>query len=415
MSENIGYGGGGWDNRGDYFCEKTKKLKEQLLEQFPDRESDILKGKCFWIDGHNNISNFEIKKMIIENGGSYEPFSISRATHIVADNLAMGNQRWREFRDKGRGGFKVVTSNWMSDTIKYKKLCKEDDYLPDCLKIKKNKKNDFFKLTQSPLKTMIYPSEDPPGPLSPRGRNSSEDPPPGGEDISCDVHDIIADDTQSPRASYKNLETDNPNFVENYFASSRLHFIGTWKNRLPPHLNGRFQPLLSWKQSIFTENSVKYLLHVDFDAFFVSVALKKNPHLLGLPVAVAHTTCPSKASSSELASCNYEARKFGVTKGMYCGKAMNLCPNLHVLPYDFLEIEACSKVLYETLSKVCSRVLPVSVDEAYLQLVGSSECADPLGTATAIRREIYEKTECYVSIGIGKNQLLAQVGTINNQ
>lgn len=80
-------------------------------------------------------------------------------------------------------------------------------------------------------------------------------------------------------------------------------------------------------------------------------------------VAVSHGTNVSKSSGSEIASCNYLARQFGVTKGMWIGHAKKLCPGLKVLPYDFEGIERTSIELMDILTDVTSRVLPMSCDE----------------------------------------------------
>lgn len=81
------------------------------------------------------------------------------------------------------------------------------------------------------------------------------------------------------------------------------------------------------------------------DCFFVSVGLRKRPDLKGKPVGVTHarnyaseaTVKPieSKDSCSEIASCSYEARKCGIKNGMFLGQALELCPNLKTIPYDF--------------------------------------------------------------------------------
>jgi DNA repair protein REV1 len=65
--------------------------------------------------------------------------------------------------------------------------------------------------------------------------------------------------------------------------------------------------------------------------------LKTNPELKGKPVGVCHSN--SKNGTAEVASCNYEARKFGVKNGMFIRKAKELCPDIVVVPYQFDKYE----------------------------------------------------------------------------
>lgn len=113
------------------------------------------------------------------------------------------------------------------------------------------------------------------------------------------------------------------------------------------------------------------IMHIDMDCFFVSVGLRNNPELKGKPVAIAHARhgeikhlsadqkqnreqeyalyserlpigvtsrvdkIDTLSSMSEIASCSYEARSFGIRNGMFLGQAVKMCPDLKVLPYDF--------------------------------------------------------------------------------
>lgn len=92
----------------------------------------------------------------------------------------------------------------------------------------------------------------------------------------------------------------------------------------------------------------KIFFHVDFDAFFVSCGLATRPHLRGKPVVVCHSQGNQgsrtddrnqdavergKGSTSEIASCSYEARAKGVKNGMSLGQARKLCPEVQTIPY----------------------------------------------------------------------------------
>jgi DNA repair protein REV1 len=79
------------------------------------------------------------------------------------------------------------------------------------------------------------------------------------------------------------------------------------------------------------------IMHVDFDAFFVSAGLVDRPDLRGKPVVVCHSqhTRGGASSTSEIASASYEARGFGIKNGMSLQQARKLCRDLVTIPYEF--------------------------------------------------------------------------------
>ncbi|CRJ84837.1 hypothetical protein BN1708_009154 [Verticillium longisporum] len=218
--------------------------------------------------------------------------------------------------------------------------------------------------------------------------------------------------------------TANPNFLQQYYSESRLHHLSTWKAELKSKMQRLAKEAESGvKVAKRKPGSRRYILHVDFDSFFCAVSLKKHPELVDKPVVIAH----SPGHGSEIASCNYPSRKFGVKNGMWMKKAVELCPELRVLPYDFPAYEEASALFYEAILTVGGIVQSVSVDEALLDVsaavydgVGSDggavdegsiwreqEFADAL--ALDLRKKIKAKTDCDVSVGIGGNILQAKV------
>lgn len=81
--------------------------------------------------------------------------------------------------------------------------------------------------------------------------------------------------------------------------------------------------------------------HIDMDCYFVQIAMLSHPELKGRPVAVSSSNSflfysfLTHSPHSEISSCNYEARHYGVQKGHWMQRAKQLCPDLVVLPYDF--------------------------------------------------------------------------------
>ncbi|CAK1366908.1 unnamed protein product [Cercospora beticola] len=217
----------------------------------------------------------------------------------------------------------------------------------------------------------------------------------------------------------------HPDFLDQYYRESRLHHLSTWK----ADLKSQLQALASEKSSSQKAKQKrqpaqrKYVMHVDFDSFFAAISLKKYPQYIDKPAAVAH----GGGSGSEIASCNYPARKFGVSNGMWMKRAQELCPTLKILPYDFPGYEDASRKFYDAILATGGVVQSVSIDEALIDI--SVICFAEGGTdgisraegavnreqsvadriAQKLRDEVLEKTGCAVSVGIGANILQAKV------
>ncbi|KAK9163787.1 hypothetical protein Syun_004689 [Stephania yunnanensis] len=198
-----------------------------------------------------------------------------------------------------------------------------------------------------------------------------------------------------------------PNFVEDYFKNSRLHFIGTWRTRY----RKRFPAVPGAKCGSPTFESLsssRRIIHVDMDCFFVSVVIRHHAQLQDKPVAVCHSDNPR--GTAEISSANYPARDYGVKAGIFVRDAKALCPHLVIVPYNFEAYEEVADQFYTILHNHCKRVQAVSCDEAFLD-VTDREDKDPESVASAIRQEIVETTGCTASAGIAGNMLLARLAT----
>ncbi|KAM0564143.1 hypothetical protein ACHAPJ_000352 [Fusarium lateritium] len=218
--------------------------------------------------------------------------------------------------------------------------------------------------------------------------------------------------------------TANPDFLKQFYSESRLHHLSTWKAELKSKMQRlaaeKGQSSLKSKRRL---GSRRYIIHVDFDSFFCAVSLKKNPEYANKPAVVAH----SAGSGSEIASCNYPARKFGVKNGMWMKSALELCPDLKVLPYDFPAYEEASRLFYESILEVGGLVQSVSIDEALVDITsivltntGSQGTGSDAGNvareqdmadniAKDLRDKVKTLTGCHVSVGTGANILQAKV------
>ncbi|XP_045813210.1 DNA repair protein REV1 isoform X3 [Trifolium pratense] len=202
----------------------------------------------------------------------------------------------------------------------------------------------------------------------------------------------------------------DPNFVENYFKSSRLHFIGTWRSRyrkrFPISSTGVDNGISNINTSSVSGNSA--IIHVDMDCFFVSVVIRNHPESLDKPVAVCHSN--NSKGTAEVSSANYPARSYGIRAGMFVRDAKALCPHLVIFPYNFEAYEEVADQFYSILHRHCNKVQAVSCDEAFLD-VTHSKVEDPELLASSIRKEIYETTGCTASAGIAGNMLIARIAT----
>ncbi|XP_030943528.1 DNA repair protein REV1 isoform X2 [Quercus lobata] len=199
----------------------------------------------------------------------------------------------------------------------------------------------------------------------------------------------------------------DPNFVENYFKNSRLHFIGTWRNRYRKRFHSLSNGFNCTSSNIKASPLKTAIMHVDMDCFFVSVVIRNHPELRDKPVAVCHSD--NTKGTAEISSANYPARDYGIKAGMFVRNAKALCPHLVIFPYNFEAYEEVADQFYNVLHKHGNKVQAVSCDEAFLDVTDSE--GDPQLLASKIRKEIFETTRCTASVGIAGNMLMARLAT----
>ena len=155
-------------------------------------------------------------------------------------------------------------------------------------------------------------------------------------------------------------------------------------------------------------DAVASILHVDMDAFFVSVELLERPELRGKAVVVGGR--PDQRGVVTAAS--YEARKFGVHSAMPLRTAGKLCPHAVFLDGHHEKYVEWSDRVASVLTKFSPIVEMVSIDEAYLDLSGTERLHGPaLGTADRLLRTITAQTELPCSGGLATTRLTAKVAS----
>ncbi|EDO05141.2 impB/mucB/samB DNA repair family protein [Babesia bovis T2Bo] len=204
-----------------------------------------------------------------------------------------------------------------------------------------------------------------------------------------------------------NANEDVSNMVDEYYKRSRLHLLGMWKTRVEKEYN--FEPFSTLQEGTLTKGKI---FHIDMDAFFVSVAIKGKQHLKNMPLCISYGT--GRNSASEIATCNYAARVYGVSKGMWVRDAVQLCPSLQFVKYDFDVINDTAMKILKIASEVTNKIYSASCDELYLEYSIESESNDIveyISMAVNLAHKIETETECPLSIGIGDNMMLAKLAS----
>lgn len=162
----------------------------------------------------------------------------------------------------------------------------------------------------------------------------------------------------------------------------------------------------SVKRDWGSDDSNTPILHLDMDAFFVSVELLDHPELVGKPVAVGGQ------QHGVISAASYEARKFGVNSAMAVGKAKQLCPQLILLPVRMQKYQAVSQQIMDILHEITPLVEQISVDEAFLDVGGARKLfGSPVEIAQLLRRRIRTEVGVPASIGIANTKHLAKLAS----
>jgi DNA polymerase-4 len=163
--------------------------------------------------------------------------------------------------------------------------------------------------------------------------------------------------------------------------------------------------------------------HLDMDAFYVSVELRRRPELEGLPVIVA-----GSGPRAVVTTASYEARRFGVGSAMPAARARRLCPDAVVLTPDFAYYREVSTRVMSVVRRHVEQVEVVGLDEAYMELSALPAQPDDSRAAQSgepgwraggqreaavrlIRAEIERDTGLGCSVGIGPSKLVAKVAS----
>jgi DNA polymerase-4 len=177
---------------------------------------------------------------------------------------------------------------------------------------------------------------------------------------------------------------------------------------------------------------MKFIAHLDMDAFYASVELLRYPQLRGKPVVIGGRRRRDKEDSDiptlreysgrgVITTATYEARKFGLHSGMGLMKAAKLAPDALLLPADFDEYRRYSRLFKDAVRGLAPEIEDRGIDEIYMDLTALVEASaeegspDPWARARVvaldIQRAVREATGLSCSIGITPNKLLAKIAS----
>jgi DNA polymerase IV len=149
------------------------------------------------------------------------------------------------------------------------------------------------------------------------------------------------------------------------------------------------------------------IAHLDCDAFYAGVETRDDPSLEGKPLIIGG------GQRGVVLTASYEARKFGVKSAMPMFQALKLCPHAMIVRPTMSKYAAVAREIRGMLLKLTPLVEPLSLDEAYLDLSGTTRLHGmaPAKTMLALAKRIEQEVGITVSIGLSHNKFLAKLAS----
>ena len=155
---------------------------------------------------------------------------------------------------------------------------------------------------------------------------------------------------------------------------------------------------------LFTKD--RHITHMDLDTFYVSVECLRNSKLLGKPVLIG-----GMSDRGVVASCSYEARKFGIHSGMPMRAAKHLCSHAVIIKSDFEEYSKYSKLVTEIIKEKVPMFEKASIDEFYIDLTGMDKFFGCRKFSDELKQKVNKESGLSISYGLASNKLISKVAT----
>jgi len=150
----------------------------------------------------------------------------------------------------------------------------------------------------------------------------------------------------------------------------------------------------------------KSIVHMDLDTFFVSVERLHNSSLNGKPLLIGGT-----GDRSVVASCSYEARRFGVHAAMPMKLALRMCPDAIVMRGDYEQYSKYSHIVTDIIKEQVPLYEKTSIDEFYIDLTGMDRFFGCYTFASELRQKIIKESGLPISFGQSVNKTVSKVAT----
>jgi DNA polymerase-4 len=150
----------------------------------------------------------------------------------------------------------------------------------------------------------------------------------------------------------------------------------------------------------------RHIAHFDLDSFFVSVELLRNPKLKGKPVLIGGSN-----ERGVVASCSYEARKFGIHSAMPMYKARQLCKDAIIVKGDYEAYSKLSSQVTTIIKDSVPLVEKASIDEFYVDMTGMDKFFGCFKFTEELKRKVIRESGLPVSWGLASNKLISKVAT----
>jgi len=153
-------------------------------------------------------------------------------------------------------------------------------------------------------------------------------------------------------------------------------------------------------------SSARHITHMDLDTFFVSVECLRNPKLKGKPVLIG-----GMSDRGVVASCSYEARKFGIHSGMAMKIAKRLCSHAHVVKSDYEAYSKYSRLVTDVIKDTVPLFEKSFIDEFYIDLTGMDKFFGCLQYSDELKKKIVKESGLSISYALASNKLVSKVAT----
>ena len=150
----------------------------------------------------------------------------------------------------------------------------------------------------------------------------------------------------------------------------------------------------------------KHIIHMDQDAFFVSVEVRKNKDLVGKPVIIGGTS-----DRGVVASCSYEARKYGIHSAMSSRMAKMLCPQAVWIKGNMDEYSKASHEITDIIKAKVPVFEKASIDEHYIDMTGMDRFHGTFKYAHELRQTVIRETGLPISFGLSVNKTVSKIAT----